>query len=679
MNEPSDDIELSSIENQLRTYVQEGGPGESRWEATDRELAIWRAIFDAREAGQPSPTHRQLNLYGLGLTALSPTLCRLPASVLTTLFLDHNQLTMLPPQIGALTALTNLELSGNQLTTLPPTMGNLSNLAIVDARANPITSLPENIADWNRLSLHLSGGHLSEAVRAALQALGTGPTINYNMTQAGQAQEVAEDRALSRDLEVAAAAWVPANRPDRAAVLAEFAALRRQYESDLASSDLNRMKEFSRLLDRLPEMKDYQNINTRPFMEAQVSEVLDLVLEDKSSRPLLFEAAATALGTCGDRVAEGWSEVRRVFDCGVAVRDKWPVDKRLACIEGEWVTRHIEAKTLELCTHMSFTDPVEIAIGYKQRLANEFGLPNVMTDMLYPACAAITEEAMQKMREHLHGLDRGLLIEYVVDHPLWHATLQQDHANVLRHIEDAFQETLAAAVEIRDFTPGQKFSAPIIQTLHDQTLHDTEWAAHTLRELMQAKDYAQRLFSAERAAAGLASMRRDTLVGEPIASGSGVAPHVSSTAQGVPPPRDAPPFMPASSPMPTGEELTRRQARLACLQRFAQRHVKQAEVAEHIVRHANLDPQAITAALETRSDVEIADLHQQMIVGGQALTIALQGGLVAHLADHEGIATRAARAPQRRQDSPSRVYQSDVGTSRTPEHRRSPSRRSPSR
>jgi hypothetical protein len=79
--------------------------------------------------------------------------------------------------------------------------------------------------------------------------------------------------------------------------------------------------------------------------------------------------------------------------------------------------------------------------------------------------------------------------------------------------------------------------------------------------------------------------------------------------------------------------LTRRQARLACLEKFAQRHVKQAQVAEHLVQRYenNVERKAITNYLQTRSDEQVAVLHNQMTVGGQALTTAFEDGLVAHL------------------------------------------------
>ena len=47
---------------------------------------------------------------------------------LTVLYLDHNQLTRVPPEWGALSNLTNSASHYNQLTRVPPEWGALSNL-----------------------------------------------------------------------------------------------------------------------------------------------------------------------------------------------------------------------------------------------------------------------------------------------------------------------------------------------------------------------------------------------------------------------------------------------------------------------------------------------------------------------------------------------------------------------
>jgi hypothetical protein len=661
----SDLYDLDSIKEELLRWVNAKDKRSERQAYAGRELAmnneleIWELIGEAQKRGGLLPAAMNLSLEGLNLDALSPTLFRLPANTLNVLYLDNNQLTSLPAEIGALTGLTELGLSrnrltslpaeigaltglthlslidnqltllpaeigaltgltwlglngnqltslpaeigaltgltqlglsrnrltslpaaigaltgltwlglnGNQLTSLPATLGEIPANANVDVRDNPITSLPENIGQWNGFELQINAGNLPERVLAALQNLPSGPRIDFNMTQAGQAQTVEEDREQSRPLEEAVASWIPEDKPERSEWISRFQAIREQDES---IGHENRVKEFSRLLDRIPEMADYKNVNTRLVVEAQVAEVLDLARSDKDGRNMLFETAAKALGTCGDRVAEGWSAMLDVLDSRIAIRDDWPLDKRLECLRGEWLKRHIELKTYELCNreNIRFTDPVEVAIGFKRRLAGEFALPHVMKDMLYPGCAVITDQAMQEMREYLHGLDQTLLVDYVADHPLWTETMKQRQKDALESIEESFGELLEKATNVGDnFGTKQEIPSPVIQKLYDHTPNKGEWDNAAVKEIGKAKDYARRLICLEHAEAALplTTTRRET-----------AAPEASSSSSQAAPRHAAPSFNPEGGPQ-DGEAAERRKARLGCLQAFALEQVAKAK------------------------------------------------------------------------------------------------------
>jgi hypothetical protein len=313
-------------------------------------------------------------------------------------------------------------------------------------------------------------------------------------------------------------------------------------------------------------MADYKNVNTRPVVEAQVAEVLDMARRDETGRNTLFETAAKALGTCGDRVAEGWSAALDVLDSRIAIRDDWPMDKRLECLRGEWLKRHIDWQTNELCKNVRFTDPVEVAIGFKRRLAEEFALPHVMKDMLYPGCAVITDQAMREMRDYLHGLDQTLLVDHVADHPLWAETMKQLQKDALNLIDESFGELVEQAMEVDDFGSEQKLTSPVIQTLYDHTPNKGEWNNATVKEIGEAKEYARRLFYLEHAEAALAltTTRRET-----------AAPEASSSSSQAAPRHAAPSFNPPGGPQ-DGEAAERRKARLGCLQAFALEQVAKA-------------------------------------------------------------------------------------------------------
>ncbi len=125
----------------------------------------------------------RLSLSGLGLTILPPEIGQLTAltelylqsnqlkslpleigqlTALTTLHLHSNQLSVLPPEIGQLTALTSLSLSSNQLSALPPEIGQLTALTELHLRDNKLSALPPEIGQLTALTaLHLYGNQLS--------------------------------------------------------------------------------------------------------------------------------------------------------------------------------------------------------------------------------------------------------------------------------------------------------------------------------------------------------------------------------------------------------------------------------------------------------------------------------------------------------------------------------------
>jgi GTPase SAR1 family protein len=125
---------------------------------------------------------QSLDLHGNQLSALPPEIGALTA--LQSLWLMVNRLSSLPPEIGALTALQSLELHGNQLSALPPEIGALTALQELELRSNRLSSLPPEIGALTALRfLYLAGNPLVtpppevveqglEAIRSYLRELG---------------------------------------------------------------------------------------------------------------------------------------------------------------------------------------------------------------------------------------------------------------------------------------------------------------------------------------------------------------------------------------------------------------------------------------------------------------------------------------------------------------------------
>lgn len=100
---------------------------------------------------------------------------------LTTLYLNHNQLTTLPPEISRLRSLIHLDLTGNQLTTVPPAVGMLTNLRELFLFDNNLTTLPHQLGNLHQLEMLGIEGNLKmdEKIRSIAINEGTAGVVAY--------------------------------------------------------------------------------------------------------------------------------------------------------------------------------------------------------------------------------------------------------------------------------------------------------------------------------------------------------------------------------------------------------------------------------------------------------------------------------------------------------------------
>ncbi|KAH7108021.1 glucose-repressible alcohol dehydrogenase transcriptional effector [Auriculariales sp. MPI-PUGE-AT-0066] len=99
---------------------------------------------------------------------------------LTGLFLNHNQIGSIPPQIKYLKALTVLDMTGNQLTSVPPELGMLAALKELFLFDNMLVTLPYELGTLHLLEmLGMEGNPLEGTLKKILQTEGTPALIAY--------------------------------------------------------------------------------------------------------------------------------------------------------------------------------------------------------------------------------------------------------------------------------------------------------------------------------------------------------------------------------------------------------------------------------------------------------------------------------------------------------------------
>lgn len=126
---------------------------------TEEQKAYDEALRRIEACRRKGKSGARLELSFLGLSILPPQIGQL--SALTELYISDNLLKTLPLEIGNLSSLTELNLGSNLLRKLPPKIGQLSSLTQLYLGNNKLRTLPPEIGKLSALtSLYLGGNEL---------------------------------------------------------------------------------------------------------------------------------------------------------------------------------------------------------------------------------------------------------------------------------------------------------------------------------------------------------------------------------------------------------------------------------------------------------------------------------------------------------------------------------------
>ncbi|KAJ3071149.1 Glucose-repressible alcohol dehydrogenase transcriptional effector, partial [Rhizoclosmatium hyalinum] len=142
--------------------------------AVGNSLASLLTLNTSSQSSNDDPKPSQwsaLDLGGMHMRNIATNLFKY--SFLTQLYLNHNQLHFLPPEVAHLKSLALLDLSANKLQTVPPELGQLVSLKELLLFDNQLTYLPVELGNLFQLDLFgLEGNPLSEPYIGFLQKEG---------------------------------------------------------------------------------------------------------------------------------------------------------------------------------------------------------------------------------------------------------------------------------------------------------------------------------------------------------------------------------------------------------------------------------------------------------------------------------------------------------------------------
>jgi CCR4-NOT transcription complex subunit 6 len=128
----------------------------------------------------PENTWNSLDMGGVNIKNLPPNSGLFSFTFLINLYLNHNALSTVPPEISKLRHLEVLDLSGNNLTTLPPELGMLTQLKELYVFDNHLSTIPPELGTLHQLqTLGIEGNPMDAHIKAIVQKDGTPALISY--------------------------------------------------------------------------------------------------------------------------------------------------------------------------------------------------------------------------------------------------------------------------------------------------------------------------------------------------------------------------------------------------------------------------------------------------------------------------------------------------------------------
>lgn len=128
----------------------------------------------------PENTWNSLDMGGVNIKNLPSTSGLFSFTFLIHLYLNHNALSTIPPEISKLRHLEVLDISGNSLTAVPAELGMLTQLKELYMFDNHISTLPSEFGSLHQLqTLGIEGNPLDASLKTIVQKDGTPALISY--------------------------------------------------------------------------------------------------------------------------------------------------------------------------------------------------------------------------------------------------------------------------------------------------------------------------------------------------------------------------------------------------------------------------------------------------------------------------------------------------------------------
>ena len=339
----------------------------------------------------------------------------------------HNDLTSLPSGLPPFLDVLNLE--ENQITQIASSLLALQRRCTVLLDHNPLSPV---VIDWISSREPASG---DDGVVSARQLVG--PAIQFS--SAATSTAVRDSTPVAESV----AAWYALEGSDdheavvhctrrhdlwsRLYPLTDDAACPGGSGPDVAADDPHRgVENFSRLLTRLQESREFVNCRMRPVLVRRVTSLLDQLSGDSALRATCFAIATEQNATCGDRVALAFDEMEVAALLAGAEGSNANQNELLKLGIGLFKLDVLQKIACETSALLQTEEELEVHLALRSKLGDALGLPTRTTDMLYIASSELDasdfDRALQTVLDAMQ--DRSGITDFLAAWAPWQRHVQ---------------------------------------------------------------------------------------------------------------------------------------------------------------------------------------------------------------------------------------------------------------
>lgn len=226
-------------------------------------------------------------------------------------------------------------------------------------------------------------------------------------------------------------------------------------ESAHAFDDEDDAASFARLLARLRGPASEGTSAAPEQTAAQVSSVIHAIANDAVLRAQVFSLAEDALGSCGDNLAEGFSNIRLAVDNHRMARaveagevnakqlNEWAGSLfRLSLLEGavhRFISTQLQRSDLPQPERGALTnEPLETMVHAKVELRQLLELPkSTASEMKYSGCSVLGQSELSMLEREVKAQaeDGEVHGKFLLGHPTWRAGMRMLHAQDFKDLK----------------------------------------------------------------------------------------------------------------------------------------------------------------------------------------------------------------------------------------------------